>query len=106
MYKPRLFIGSSSESLKIAYAIQENLEASAQVTVWTQGVFALSSLNLEALLRALENFDCAVFAFLPTDTATIRDRQHAIVRDNVIFELGLFIGRVGKDRCFVVVPRD
>jgi len=34
--KPVLFIGSSSESLDVAYAAQEDLEDCAQVIVWTQ----------------------------------------------------------------------
>lgn len=26
------------------------------------------------------------------------------MRDNVIFELGLFVGHIGKDRCFILIP--
>jgi hypothetical protein len=37
MVKPNIFIGSSTESLEVAYSLQENLEPSAEVTVWTQG---------------------------------------------------------------------
>ena len=37
--RPKAFIGSSSEALGIAYALQENLEADAEITVWTQGIF-------------------------------------------------------------------
>ncbi len=29
-----------------------------------------------------------------------------MVRDNVLFELGLFIGAIGKDRSFIIKPRD
>ena len=28
------------------------------------------------------------------------------MRDNVLFELGLFVGSIGKDRCFIVKPRN
>ncbi|MBC7377044.1 MAG: hypothetical protein H7346_06360 [Burkholderiaceae bacterium] len=36
---PRLFVGSSSEGIEIANAIQENLEFDAETIVWTQGIF-------------------------------------------------------------------
>jgi len=40
--KSSLFVGSESESIEIAYAIQENFERVPEVTVWTQGIFDLS----------------------------------------------------------------
>ena len=54
MVRPRLFIGSSTESLKYSYAIQEELEDSAEVTVWTQGIFKLTKTSIQSLIMALE----------------------------------------------------
>lgn len=102
--KPRLFIGSSSEALQVASAMQELLGDSAEVTIWNQAVFELSATVIEGLVEAIELFDCAAFVFSPSDVATIREQQFAVVRDNVLFELGLFSGRLGRDRCFIVQP--
>ncbi len=73
MLKPRLFIGSSVESLKTARAIQDNLEYDCHPTIWNQGVFDLNRSALESLLNALENFDFAVFVFEPNDITLMRD---------------------------------
>jgi hypothetical protein len=103
--KPRLFIGSSTESLDIAYAAQQNLEHTADVTVWTQGIFKLSRSTLHSLIVALKNFDFSLFVLTADDLTQIRGSTVHAARDNVIFELGLFIGRLGPNRTFFIVPR-
>src|SRR5690606_6771583 len=96
---------SSTERLDIAYLIQENLEFDAQTTVWTQGIFKLSSNALDSLIESLEKFDFAIFVFHPDDITQIRNASVETVRDNLIFELGLFIGRLGKKNVFFLIPR-
>lgn len=103
--KPRVFIGSSKEGVAVARAIQNNLDQDAYCTVWDQGIFGLSTYNLDALIKAVSENDFSIFVFSPSDVTTIRDQQFATVRDNVILELGMFIGRYGKDRNFIVAPR-
>lgn len=102
---PRLFIASSEEGLDYAYAIQKNLDDDADVTVWTQGIFDLSASTVESLISALEKFDFAIFVFATDDVLRIRKKKFAAVRDNVVFELGLFMGKLGRDRTFIAVPK-
>lgn len=105
MARPRLFVGSSAERIPIAYAVQENFYRDFEVTVWDQGAFALSRTTIEGLVDQLDRADAAVFVLSPDDVAIIRGDRVSAVRDNVIFELGLFIGRLGRERTFLLVPQ-
>jgi hypothetical protein len=104
--KPKLFIGSSSEALEVANAIQENLTHDAEVTVWNQGIFKLSSTSLNDLVSAVGKSNYAIFVFNPDDIGIIREQKHSTVRDNVIFELGLFIGKLGQGNVYYLIPEN
>src|SRR5262245_4783213 len=104
--KKRLFIGSASESLDVAYAVQEELDRALEVTVWTQGIFEPSRTTMESLTEQPKKFDAALFVFTPDDAAILRGQPKRVVRDNVIFELGLFVGVLGRQQTFVLLPRD
>lgn len=101
---PKIFIGSSREGIPIANAIHANLTNDAECTVWKDGVFQPSSSTLADLMRILRTSDFAIFVFSPDDVSIMRDNVDQVVRDNVLFELGLFIGRLGQERCFFLVP--
>ncbi|WPJ94211.1 nucleotide-binding protein [Coraliomargarita algicola] len=103
--RPKVFIGSSSEGKAIAEAIQVNLDYDAEVTIWSQGVFGLSRGTLESLVSAVEEFDFAILVLTPDDLVTSRDETQNAPRDNVLFELGLFMGSLGRDRCFITYDR-
>jgi predicted nucleotide-binding protein len=102
--KPRLFIGSSSEGLRVAEAAQAMLHLEIECTVWTQGVFKLSTAAIESLEGQLEASDFALLVVTPDDTGRSRGTEHPIPRDNVIFELGLFMGALGRDKTFLLKP--
>lgn len=106
MRKPRIFIASSIESLDVADAININLDHQAEVTIWRNGTFKLSTGSIDSLVEKAKSVDFAIFIFTPDDISVIRDQSKHVVRDNVLFELGLFIGTLEKNRCFLVKPRD
>jgi hypothetical protein len=103
--KPRAFIASSVEGRSLAYAAQSNLEHDAECTVWDQGVFTPSACPIEAIVAELSQSDFGIFVFSPDDLVTIRDEEKKAVRDNVVFELGLFMGRLTRERTFILRPR-
>jgi hypothetical protein len=101
----RLFVGSSSEAIAICRAVQAELEDDdLVVTVWHQDVFRLNYGALDSLLEALDSSDAGVFVLRPDDLTTSRGESNQTVRDNVLFELGMFIGRLGRDRTFMMTP--
>ncbi|UWH26262.1 nucleotide-binding protein [Aeromonas veronii] len=102
--KPRVFIGSSVEGLNVAYAIQQNLTHDVEPTVWDQDIFDLSKTTIESLMKAVDDSDFGIFVFSPDDIIKMRGGELNSIRDNVIFEFGLFTGRLGRERVFFVKP--
>lgn len=102
----RVFIGSSSEGKEVAERLAARLDnaGSIETKIWTQGVFDLGAHVLDGLIHQASTVDFAILVLSPDDAVESRDVLSRAPRDNVIFELGLFIGALGKDRTYMVQP--
>lgn len=104
MARPTLFVGSSSEGLDFARAVRTLLASDAEVTLWNEGFFLVGRTFIESLVFGLSRFDFAAVVLTPDDLIHSRDLTMLGPRDNALFELGLFMGRLGRERTFVVRP--
>jgi hypothetical protein len=59
---------------------------------------------LADLLEIRNKADHAAFFLTGDDVRRSRKRQAAVPRDNLVFELGLFMGALGPDRVFAIAP--
>lgn len=101
--RPLLFLSCSVESLKVAQEIQLGLKhEDVEVALWTDGVFGPSGLPLDDLLKTVNESDFAVFVFSPDDQVVSRGDDYNAPRDNTVFELGLFMGKLERSRTFIV----
>jgi len=102
--KPTVFIASSSEAISVAEAVHIKLEQEMRVKLW-ENAFDLSSITITTLINKTKEADYAVFVFHQDDKTLIREKEYSSVRDNVVLELGMFIGALGLERCFILVPK-
>ena len=104
MYQPKVFIGSSTDALEIAKSVKKGLvmRGCGDVQIWNQGVFGLGRGFLETLLDAVKKYDFAVLVWSAADAVNSNAGIQNVPRDNVVFETGLFMGAMGRDRVFVV----
>ena len=102
---PKLFIISSSEALDVANEIQSHLHRDVFSSVWNEGTFFAGGYSLEALEKAVNESDFAVAVAQPDDIVSTRGSSHPTLRDNVLFELGLFMGRLSRYRAILIHPR-
>ncbi len=71
--RPTAFIGSSTEGLGVAENLRALLESDLQAVIWNQGtVFGLGEATLEALERAVLEYDFGIFIFTPNQRKTHR----------------------------------
>lgn len=103
--KPIVFVGASSEADPVVTEVLANLQNTATVNPWAN-IMTLGSSTLVSLLGAAETSDFAVFVFRGDDVTTSRSEAQAAPRDNVVYELGLFTGKLGPERAFLLYDGD
>ena len=103
----RIFIICSSEALPVARLIHSGLQYDQfDVIIWSEGVFKVTNYTLETLEDEVDQADFAIAVAHCDDIAAIREKEWPVPRDNVIFELGLFMGRRGRARAILMEPRE
>jgi predicted nucleotide-binding protein len=103
---PRVFVASSRSSASLAHRLADRLKPDIAADVWdTQ--FNPGDFTLDNLLLFSSLYEFGIFV-LSTDDLTLGPANVLNIepRDNVIFELGIFMGAVGRSRAFAVVVDD
>ena len=100
---PEIFIGCSREMLPVAEQIQRSLaHKPVLATLWTDSFFRASSTTIESLLENFSRFDFAIIVLGRDDIVISRSKTKPAPRDNVVFELGLAMGALSRQRTFIV----
>lgn len=100
--KPRIFIGSSKEGLNVAQFIKNYFLVDYECIIWNEDVFKDNENFLETLTKSASLFDFGFMVFAADDITIVRHKKFKSPRDNVLFEYGLFLGRLGTDRAYII----
>lgn len=104
---PSCFVGSSYEGLPYARALVDLLrERDIACEQWNLTTFALGQTTVENLEAALARNSFAALVATSDDRVVSRGKARLSPRDNIIFEFGLFAGRLGRTRAFLLVADD
>ncbi len=106
--KRKLFIGSSVEGLPIAKLLQARVDSECcewiSSITWDEGnVFSLNKNALDSLVSAARKFEYGILIATKDDIVKSRGVKKAAPRDNVMFEMGMFLGSLGLTRAFLLV---
>jgi hypothetical protein len=109
-----IFIICSTEGLKVARAVEANLRRpDLKIDVWDKAEKSQNEWLLGSLLNSASFYDFGLAILTPDDVQLarksspllLRGRRQRAPRDNVVFEAGLFLGRLGVRRSFVLLHK-
>lgn len=105
--QPRIFVISSKEGIEVAREVRKNLDGDdIHVHLWDHDTFTISDYPLSSLEDAIERCDFTIAVAQADDVLITREETHKVPRDNVHFEYGISVGRLGRDRSFLLVQAD
>lgn len=100
--QPSLFIGSSPGDMDAAYALAENLADSARPIVWNKSLNYASVPAAFWLDGMLDSLDEAEFGVLVFGSGVASGAN----REETMLQFGLLLGRLGRDRAFLIRPEN
>jgi CRP/FNR family cyclic AMP-dependent transcriptional regulator len=105
--KTRVFLISSREAIDIVRAIENDFERDKDIEIvaWKNDIFKVANYPLEDLETQLDLADFAVAIASVDDIVTSRKKRSGTPRDNVVFELAYFMGRLGRRRSILIEPQ-
>lgn len=109
--KRKLFIGSSSEGLPYAKQLKEMIDTEChdwiETHIWNNGsVFTLNKNALDSLLKASRKYDYGIMIATKDDIVKSKGIKKSAPRDNVMLELGMFLGSLGLTRAFLLLEKE
>jgi CAP12/Pycsar effector protein, TIR domain len=100
----RIFVGSSTEGKAVAEKVVDSLTMVGLSPLPWYDFFKSNRSPLQELEHLTLQSQGAVLVASPDDRAIIRDEEWNQMRDNVLFEYGLFAGVIGRSKCALLVP--
>jgi len=102
--KPKIFIGSSTDGYDTAKKVKDFLSVAADCYLWQDSdVWEPNMSTFDNLLRMVGFFDFGVFVATADDLTFTNETIVTESRDNVIVEMSLFLGAMGRDKSFLLV---
>ncbi len=105
--RPQIFIGSTTESLPIAKALERgiNIDPGLNARAWdSPDIFRASEATMESLERTLPHIDFMVLVASGDDWTVSRGHGQVAPRDNIVLEIGLGMGAITRKRTFILAP--
>ncbi len=100
----RVFVGSSTEGKPFAEAVIELIKEGGLSPLAWFDFFRDSRPPLQELEHLTLRADAAILIATEDDRAIIRGKNWRQMRDNVLFEYGLFAGTIGRAKCGLILP--
>ena len=102
--RPKIFIGSSRPGYEVAKKVKACLSTENDCFLWQETeIWEINHSTFDNLLRLVMYFDFGVFV-ATADDLTLTNEQIVIEpRDNVILEMALFLGALGRDKSFLLI---
>jgi hypothetical protein len=104
MEKSRVLISCNARTLVLAGKLRDELhKLECETAIWSDDAKSQSSAALLELLdRAAEQFDFATIIVVKDDLKVTETDEPLCTRDTYSFQAGLFMAKIGRERCFLV----